>query len=81
LNKKLGTSAIIACVVIVGVLAFTYNNTNQTTLGKSQQSNTTSSAAITPQPNITNSITASPPTTGKHFFAGINENVTVTSNP
>jgi hypothetical protein len=83
LNKKLGISAIIACIIIAGVLAFTYNITSQTSSsGKSQQSNTTSSVATTQQPSATNSITASPPTTtGKHFFAGINETVTIKSNP
>jgi hypothetical protein len=83
LNKKFGISAIIACAIIVGVLVFvSYNSSQTSSSGKSQQSNTTSSAVTTPTTNATNPISSSPPATiGKHFFAGVNETVTIKSNP
>jgi hypothetical protein len=84
LKKKYVIAAVIAGAIIVGVLAFTYNNTSQTNSSViSQQPNTTNSSVTSQQPNTTNSSgTVTPPTTtGRHFFAGIHENVTVTSNP
>jgi len=69
LNKKYGITAIIACVIIFGILAIIYSN----------HTSQTSSVVTNKQPNSTNSaITAIPPTTtGRHFFAGVNETIKV----
>ena len=72
MNKKYGIAAIIAGVIIVGVLVFVYgSNTN------------TNSAIQNQQPSASNSTTINPSasTTGRHFFAGVNEKVTITTNP
>jgi len=72
LNKKYGIAAIIAGVIIIGVLVFTYGSNAST-----------NSAIQNQQPSVSNSITVPPSanTTGRHFFAGVNETVTVTTNP
>jgi len=95
LNKKYGIAAVIAFAIVAGVLAFTYNNTSQTNpagpsqqpngtnpAGPSQQPNGTNPAGPSQQPNASNSVTAKPASTsGRHFFASVNETVKVKSNP
>ena len=83
MNKKYGIAAVIAFAIVAGVLAFTYNNTSQTNpAGPSQQPNGTNPAEPSQQPNASNSVTAKPASTsGRHFFANVNETVTVKSNP
>ena len=83
MNKKYGIAAVIAFAIVAGVLAFTYNNTSQTNpAGPSQQPNGTNPAGPSQQPNASNSVTAKPASTsGRHFFASVNETVKVKSNP
>ena len=66
-------AAIIACAVIAGVLIFAYNNTVGTTnfAGKSQQLNASNSVPVNPPTS----------TTGRHFFAGVNETLTIKLKP
>ena len=68
LNKKYGIVAIIVGIIIVGVFIFTYGSTNFVI--QNQQPNT---------PNTT----ATPPanTTGKHFFVGVDEKITIKTTP
>jgi hypothetical protein len=73
LNRKYGIVAIIACAVIAGVLIFAYNNTVGTTnsAGKSQQLNASNPVPVNPSTS----------TTGRHFFAGVNETLTLKLHP
>ena len=72
MNKKYGIAVIIVGVIIVGVLVFTYgSNTNTNSVIQNKQSNASNSITISPSTN----------TTGRHFFAGVNENVKITTNP
>ena len=72
MNKKYGIAAIISGVIIVGVLIFTYgSNASTNSVIQNQQSNASNSIIVHPSAN----------TTGRHFFAGVNETVIVTTNP
>jgi hypothetical protein len=77
LDKKYGIAAIIACAIIVGVVALTYsNNTSRINSTVTQPINST----VTQQP--TTPIPTNPPTpTGRHFSVNVNETVTVKSTP
>jgi len=68
LKKKYSVAAVIGGAIIIGILVFSYNNTNQTNPIVTNQ-----------QPNSTNPIvTVTPPTTtGRHFSVGVNETMTV----
>jgi hypothetical protein len=72
LNKKYGIAAIIAGVIIVVVLVFTYGSNASTNPAIQNQ-----------QPSVSNSTTINPSasTTGRHFFASANESITITTNP
>lgn len=72
MNKKYGLAAIISGVIIMGILVFMYgNNTNTNPAIQNQQPSASNSTTINPSSN----------TTGRHFFAGVDENVKITTNP
>ncbi|HWY35772.1 MAG TPA: hypothetical protein VNX68_14095 [Nitrosopumilaceae archaeon] len=71
MNKKYGVAAIISGVIIVVVLVFTYGNNTNTNSIQNQQPSASNSTTINPSSN----------TTGRHFFAGVDENVKITTNP
>jgi len=56
----------------MGILVFMYgNNTNTNPAIQNQQPSASNSTTINPSSN----------TTGRHFFAGVDENVKITTNP
>ena len=71
MNKKYGIAAIIAGVIIVGVLIFTYGSNSTNSVIQNQQSSVSNSIIVHPSTN----------TTGRHFFAGVNETVTIKTTP
>jgi hypothetical protein len=71
LNKKYGIAAIISGVIIVGVLIFTYGSNSTNSVIQNQQSNASNSIIVHPSAN----------TTGRHFFVGVNETVTIKTTP
>jgi hypothetical protein len=87
LNKKYGIAAIIACAIIVGVLALTYSN-NASRINSTVTQQPTNSTVGQQPANSTviqqpaNPVPTNPPApTGRHFSVNVNETVSVRSNP